>query len=80
MLESKDIEISLISTELESCNSVISNIKKDRIRDQKIINDLEIEIDFLKSQVKDTNNLLNKSNTINHIQQEAIISEKIEVI
>jgi hypothetical protein len=78
-IESKDQELSLINKELDMHNLVISNIKKDRIRDQKIINDLEIEIEFLKSQVRDTNHTLNKSNIITQIQQEAIIAEKIEV-
>jgi hypothetical protein len=76
LIDSRDQEIALINNELQNCNSVIANIKKDRIRDQKIINDLEIEVEFLKSQINDNNST--KINIINQIQQEAIIAEKME--
>jgi hypothetical protein len=78
LIDTKDLEIDLINSELKNFTSEFSNIKKDRIRDQKIINELEIEIDILKSQLKESGQ--NKSNILNQIQQESIIAEKMEVI
>lgn len=56
LLETKDQEIKFMQDEIVKLNELVDNIKKDRIRDQKIINDYESEINFLSSRIQENNN------------------------
>ena len=66
LLDSKDQEIKFFRDEILKLNENIEQIKRDRIRDQKILNDYETEISFLSSRVQE-----------NHMKQsESVIREK----
>jgi hypothetical protein len=81
LIETKDKEIALYSNELVNSNSDLENMKKDRLRDQKIINDLENEIEFLNSRIAELQQMLegDKNHIINGIFEQNKIVEKIEV-
>ncbi len=55
LLENKDQEIKFMADEILKLNETVDSIKRDRIRDQKILNDYESEINFLSSRVEDNN-------------------------
>jgi hypothetical protein len=44
-----------MADEILKLNETVDSIKRDRIRDQKILNDYESEINFLSSRVEDNN-------------------------
>jgi hypothetical protein len=81
LIDTKDKEIALYSSELVNVNVDLENLKKDRLRDQKIINDLENEIEYLNSRVGEMQELLDsdKNHIINGIFEQNKMIEKIEV-
>jgi hypothetical protein len=82
LIETKDKEIVLFSNELVSIGIDLENMKKDRLRDQKIINDLESEIEYLNSRINELQEILegDKNQVINGIFEQNKMIERIEVI
>jgi hypothetical protein len=59
----------------------MENMKKDRLRDQKIINDMENEIEYLNTRIKELGDLLDgdKQKILNGLFEENQMVQKIEV-
>jgi predicted nucleic acid-binding Zn-ribbon protein len=82
LIDHKDQEVSLYSHELVTVTTELENIKKDRLRDQKIINDLENEIEYLNSRIAELQTMFetDKNKIINGLFEQDKMVEKIEVI
>ncbi len=61
LLETKDQEVKFMSEEILKLNEVVEGVKRDRIRDQKIMNDYESEINFLSSRIEENNGKVSES-------------------
>lgn len=55
LLETKDQEIKLLSEEVFKINENMELIKRDRIRDHKLLNDYETQNNFLSQRIKEIN-------------------------
>lgn len=55
LLEAKDQEIKLLSEEVFKINENMEQIKRDRIRDQKLLDDYETQNNFLSMRIKEIN-------------------------
>ena len=70
LLNSKDEEIKLLSEEVFKINSDMDQVKRDRIRDQKLLNDYDTQNNFLSSRIREmSEKLIDGSNNLN-IQKE----------
>jgi len=66
LLNSKDEEIKLLSEEVFKINSEMDQIKRDRIRDQKLLNDYETQNCFLSTRIKEmSEKIIDDSNYLN---------------
>ena len=66
LLKSKDEEIKFLSEEVFKINSDMDYIKRDRIRDQKLLNDYETQNNFLSNRIKEmSEKLIDESNNFN---------------
>jgi len=54
-LEAKEQEIKLLSEEVFNLNKNMEHIKRDRIRDQKLLDDYETQNNFLSMRIKEIN-------------------------
>lgn len=75
LLESKDQEIKFLQEEILKINENIEIIKRDRIRDQKILSDYESEINFLSSRVMELNDKSIENRSVEPSNNENIILE-----
>jgi len=55
LLDAKDQEIKLLSEEVFKINEQLEQIKRDRIRDQKLLDDYETQNNFLSMRIKEIN-------------------------
>jgi phage shock protein A len=53
LLDSKDQEIKFLQDEILKMNETMEVVKRDRLRDQKVINDYENELNHLTSRVQE---------------------------
>ncbi len=53
LIESKDQQINFLQNETLRLKDNLENLRRDRLRDQKLITDFESEISFLSSRVQD---------------------------
>lgn len=66
LLNSKDDEIKFLSEEVFKINSEMDHIKRDRIRDQKLLNDYETQNNFLSTRLKEmSEKLIDETNNFN---------------
>jgi hypothetical protein len=66
LLNSKDEEIKFLSDEVFKINSDMDHIKRDRIRDQKLLNDYETQNNFLSTRIKEmSEKLIDETNNFN---------------
>jgi hypothetical protein len=85
LLQSKEQEIKFMQEEILNMNEVVETVKRDRIRDQKIMNDFEAENTFLSNKVEELTNkanevFLKESNNKANIKIEISVSSKIIMI
>ena len=78
LLESKDQEIKFLQEEILKLNESVEIVKRDRIRDQKIINDYDGEIKYLNSRLQDMNG--KQEENLSNINRESTYNIKLEVI
>lgn len=55
MIDSKEQEIKLLGEEIFKLNNSLDQIKRDRIREQKILDDYETQNNFLNIRIKEMN-------------------------
>ncbi len=55
LIDAKDQEIKLLSEEVFKINDDLEKLKRDRIRDQKLLGDYETQNNFLSMRIKEIN-------------------------
>lgn len=70
LLNSKDEEIKLLSEEVFKINGEMDQVKRDRIRDQKLLNDYDTQNNFLSTRIKElSEKLIDGNNNANAVKE-----------
>ena len=76
LIDYKDQQIKFLQEEVNKVNGNLEIVRRDRIRDQKMMNDYETEINFLSSRVQESpSSKLNNESRLKELNQ----SLKLEV-
>ena len=67
LIESKDQEMKFLQDEIIKLNENIEYVKRDRLRDQKVLNDYETELSFLTSRMEEMHSKQSESLRDDHM-------------